>query len=114
VAQTDSTTLADYYTNGLKGFFDRPQDFWSHVFGSGQPLHQRLAGLAALDRFLNDKERAIAAAMAEQIRAKDNLDFHYACQGLLKGWLFVHIPLAYSLIAMAFTHGFLAWTFTSR
>ena len=113
VAQTNSSTLADYYTSRLKPFFDRPQALWRRLGGSHQPRHARLAGLQMLDRFLNDKERAIAARLAEHIRAKENLDFHYACQGLLKGWLFIHIPLAYSLILLGLVHGFLAWSFTS-
>ena len=112
VAQTQSSTLADFYLTRLKTFFDRPSDVLWHLLGSDGPLQARLAGLAALDRFFNDKERVIAATLAEQIRAKDNLDFHFACQGLLKTWLFVHIPLAYSLILVALVHGFLAWSFT--
>lgn len=112
VAETASSTLADYYTSNLKAYFDRPRDGWLHVVGSNSPLHERLAGLAALDRYLNDKERAVAAALADCIRAKDNLDHNRACQGLLKGWLFIHIPLTYSLIIIALVHGFLAWSFT--
>ena len=112
VAQTQSSTLADFYLTRLKDFFDRPRDFRWHLLGSDYPLRARLAALAALDRFFNEKEREIAATLAGQIRAKDNLDLHFACQGLLKAWLFVHIPLAYSLILVAVVHGFLAWSFT--
>lgn len=112
VAETESSTLADFYTVRLKLFFDRPRNWWGHVLGSTRPLHTRLTGLASLDRYLNDKERAVAAALADCIRAKDNLDHHRARQGLLKGWLFVHIPLTYSLIIIAVVHGCLAWAFT--
>jgi len=112
VAETGSSTLADFYTARLKGYFDRPHDFWFHLFGSNRRLHARLTRLAELDRYLSEKERAVAAVLTESIRAKDNLDFHRAGQGLLKGWLFVHIPLTYSLIALAIVHGVLAWAFT--
>ena len=112
IAETESSTLADYYTTRLWNFFDGPRDRWWHVLGSDHPLHARLAHLAELDRYFNDKERAAAAILADCIRAKDNLDFNSACQGLLKGWLFVHIPLTYSLLLVAAVHGFLAWSFT--
>jgi hypothetical protein len=113
VAETGSSTLADLYAKRLKLYFERPADLGWHMLGSNRPLHARLARLTALDRYLNEKERSIAAAMTEHIRAKDNLDFHYACQGLLKTWLFIHIPLTYGLILVALVHGILAWTFTS-
>ena len=112
VAETDSSTLADYYGTRLKPYFDRPGDLWRHLLGSDSPLHRRLVGLAALDRYLTDKERAVAGTLNECIRAKDNLDHNRACQGLLKGWLFIHIPLTYALILVAVVHGFLAWSFT--
>ena len=112
ITETDSSTLADHYTAHLKPFFDRPPKLWWHLLDSQHPLHARLARLAMLDRYLNDKERAVAATLAECIRAKDNLDFHFASQGLLKTWLFVHIPLTYGLILVAVVHGFLAWSFT--
>ncbi|MGH7969299.1 MAG: hypothetical protein ACREIC_11290, partial [Limisphaerales bacterium] len=112
VAEIDSSTLADFYVARLQSYFSRPRDWWWHVVGSDIPLHRRLVGLASLDRYLNDKELAVSATLAECIRAKDNLDHAYACQGLLKGWLFVHIPLTYSLIIIAIVHGFLAWSFT--
>ena len=50
--------------------------------------------------------------LAEFVRAKDNLDFQRAVQGMLKGWLFVHIPLTYALLLFAAVHGLLAWRFT--
>ena len=112
VAETSSSTLADLYANRLKLYFERPADLWWHILGSNRPLHTRLARLTALDRYLNEKERSIAVAMTECIRAKANLDFHYACQGLLRCWLFFHIPLTYSLILVALVHGILAWSFT--
>lgn len=112
VAETDSSTLADFYAARLANYFARPRDWWRHVIGSDGPLHERLIGLAALDRYLNDKERPLAAAIAECIRAKDNLDHSRACQSLLKGWLFTHIPLTHALIIVAVVHGVLAWAFT--
>ncbi len=54
-------------------------------------------------------ERGILAQIVERIRAKDDLDFQQARQGVLKGWLFVHIPLTYSMLLAGMVHGILAW-----
>jgi hypothetical protein len=35
-----------------------------------------------------------------------------SAQGLLKLWLFVHIPLSYALILIGLVHGILAWKFS--
>ena len=43
---------------------------------------------------------------------KDQLDFHQAMQGLLKGWLFVHIPLTYALLLFALVHLVLVYAFS--
>ena len=40
--------------------------------------------------------------------AWDDLDVHAARQGLLKGWLFVHITLSYTLVVLGVLHGVLA------
>jgi len=80
--------------------------------GYSKPLHQLLSELDALDRYLNAEERETMTQLAEFVRAKDNLDFQRAVQGMLKGWLFVHIPLTYALLLFAAVHGLLAWRFT--
>ena len=45
------------------------------------------------------------------IQAKDSLDYHRAMQGLLKGWLFVHIPLTYAMLVFIFVHVVLVHAF---
>ncbi|MHC4995593.1 MAG: hypothetical protein ACYTGQ_11130, partial [Planctomycetota bacterium] len=67
--------------------------------------------LAAYDRYLGDEERAIARELADLVETKDALDYHYAMQGALKAWFFVHIPLTYALILVAVVHAYLIHTF---
>ena len=112
VAATNSSTIADFYQAKLRAYFERPRYLWSHVLGYSKPLHQLLSELEALDRYLNAEERKTMTQLAELVRAKDNLDFQRAVQGMLKGWLFVHIPLTYALLLFAAVHGIVAWGFT--
>ncbi len=43
--------------------------------------------------------------------AKDALDYHHAMQGVLKGWLFVHIPLTYVTLIFIVVHVVIVHTF---
>jgi hypothetical protein len=62
-------------------------------------------------RYLSDQEQASCEKLFTLVRRKDDLDFHEARQGLLKGWLFVHIGLTVVLILLAALHGLVAHAF---
>ena len=55
--------------------------------------------------YLSDDEKVIAEQIREWIETKENLDFQEAAQRLLKGWLFVHIPLSGALLLLGGVHG---------
>ena len=93
-------------------YFSKARNRYAHLFGSAKPLHVMIERIEALGRFLSPEEREIMAEIADRVRAKDNLDFQWHVQGLLKLWLFVHIPLTYGLLILAVAHGLLAWKFT--
>ena len=46
------------------------------------------------------------------MKKKNELDYQYALQGVLKGWLFIHIPLTYGMLLLAITHLVLAYAFS--
>jgi hypothetical protein len=64
-----------------------------------------------LRRYLCEPELAACERLFALVRRKDDLDFHAARQGLLKGWLFVHIGLTYGLVTLAVLHGLIALAF---
>ena len=57
-----------------------------------------------LDRYLNDAERSYHERLQLVANAKDDLDFHYAVQGLMKHWLFVHVPLVAAMLIFVLLH----------
>jgi hypothetical protein len=81
-----------------------------------EQLHDSWAGAMAkldnLKKFLDEKERAIADQLAALARENDDLDFHHARQLRLKGWLFVHIPLTYSLLIFSVAHVVVVYAFS--
>lgn len=108
---TRSSTIADFYEQRLRDYFERTRNHWSHLVANRQPLHSLTSQIQDLDRFCNAEERRIMDDIQDLVRRKDNLDFQRVNQGALKGWLLVHIPLTYALIAFAAVHGVLAWRF---
>jgi hypothetical protein len=107
-----TTTLADFYAARLSGFFAGPANFWPHLFGSRHALNSLLADLGEVKKYLNHAEKSAAIELAALVREKDALDLHRAMQVVLKGWLFVHIPLTYGMLAFIGVHVVLVYAFS--
>jgi hypothetical protein len=102
VAEAKAETVAQFYADHLHDYFLGAQDVPRDL----------LAKLENLKRVLNEQERAVADKLASLILEKDNLDFHYAQQFRLKAWLFVHIPLTYSLLVFSVMHIVVVYAFS--
>jgi len=113
-AETQSTTLADFYVRVLGGYFQRVPPPFASLLGDDPEHHRVTRELAALRRFLNVRELAIADKVAELLEAKRNLDCQLAGQRLLKRWLFVHIPLTYGLLVFIAAHVWLVLNYSHR
>ena len=110
-AESDSTSLARFYAARLQPFFSQMRHFRQHMLQSSRPRRTLLRELAAFQRHLNEQEKQTAVELADSVGAKDDLDYQYALQAVLKCWLFVHVPLTYSLLAFAGFHLFLVSAF---
>jgi len=112
--ETESSTLGNFYVQYLRDFFtERPSVFYA-LGRAGRKWHGLYAETSALDRYLNEREKAIAAEIRDWLETKRNLDFQFAAQRLLKLWLFVHIPFTYSLILLGVAHGIIATLYAGR
>jgi hypothetical protein len=110
---TASSSLSDFYVRHLRAYLDRKPGWWLALAGVDPRLLRVRSELKALQRYLNPDELALARELEECIEAKRDLDYQYAGNRLLKLWLFVHIPLTYSLIILGLVHGFLAVRYTT-
>jgi hypothetical protein len=113
VAEAKSATIAEFYSRRLHPFFASPQNFLSHLVEVRLPLNSLLNDLNDLNRFLNESERKVAAQLVELVRQKDGLDYQHALQLTLRLWLFVHIPVTYSLMLWAIAHIVLVYGFSA-
>lgn len=109
--EVDSTALPDLYLRSLHDFFSGPRNRWAHLRESRGPLRRLLREFEDLERFLGSEEKQTLARLGECVRAKDDLDYHYVHQALLKYWLFVHIPLAYGAALLGVLHVALVYAY---
>lgn len=112
VGEVKSSTIADFYLRELKDFFEGPKNFKAHLFEIRSPLNRLLNKISDVNRYLNEQERATMDKIAAQVRQKDGLDYHHALQLMVKLWLFVHIPLTYSLLLFTLAHIVLVFAFS--
>lgn len=104
VAKTGSSTLGRYYTESLHWYFRRPRFLLSHLVGAGRGARWIGGHIGALRRYLNKDERAVLDEIEVLALRKNQLDAHFAIQSLLKLWLFVHVPAALLVLALAGWH----------
>ena len=112
ISEAKSATIADFYSRELKDFFETRRNFGLHLLEVSGPLNRILNRINDLNRYLNEQERTVLEEIARLVRQKDGLDYHYALQLMLKGWLFVHIPLTYSLLVFTLVHIVLVFAFS--
>jgi len=105
MARSDNgVAIPDFYHKHLDFFFEGPRNQLRHILHSKRHRHQLAQKFSALMPYLNEPEQKVLKQLAEQVQLKDNLDYQYALQATMKLWLFVHIPLTYSLIIFAMFH----------
>jgi len=111
-ATTGSPTISEYHAAHLAHFFSKPKNSLRHLLGSNRHLFEMVKEISNMDRYLNDVERKFAEQLGRLMKKKNELDYQYALQGVLKGWLFIHIPLTYGMILLATIHLVLAYAFS--
>ncbi len=109
--ETGSSTIADYFADRLRPFFDAPRNFWEHNMEIDRGRHTLLREMRDLERYLDDNEKAILRELSELTELKDDLDYQYALQSLLKWWQFVHVPLTYGLLVFVLLHVVVVYAF---
>lgn len=112
VSDNNSGVLSQFYQQRLGSYFSGPIGLSGKILGKDRPLTDIQNELKALFRYLTDEEKEIAERLAIIIETKSDLDFHYVRQGILKYWLFVHIPLTYSMLVFALVHLMLVQVFS--
>jgi hypothetical protein len=59
---------------------------------------------SAVRRYLSDDEKVYLDQLIELAEYKNGLDTHYVYQGVMKGWLLIHVPLTVALLVTSVWH----------
>ncbi|MGE0514473.1 MAG: hypothetical protein AB7E81_02510 [Hyphomicrobiaceae bacterium] len=105
--------IMDLYTDQLAGFFQGPRNFTAHIFGSHRPLKRLMDEIDNLSRYVDRQNQEKLSAIKELLIEKDRLDFAGVYLGLTKAWLFVHVPVTYSLIVLTVLHVVVVYAYSS-
>jgi hypothetical protein len=112
--EAPSEVLSELYLRRLHSFFQRPANFFSHVIHSTKPCTGLLNALTDTRRFLNARDEQTMVHLADCVKRKDDLDYQYAMQSLIKYWLLLHVPLTWALVVFASCHVVIAMAYTSQ
>lgn len=113
VQDGNTRSIARLYAGALSDYFAGPRNTLAHLAASKVPQARLLGQLSAIERYLDEAGKARLQKMRELVEAKSNLDFHYTNGGLMRVWLFVHIPATYALLAAIAIHVVLEYAFTA-
>ncbi|MEL0083073.1 MAG: hypothetical protein VW985_08570 [Gammaproteobacteria bacterium] len=102
--ETGSDTLAKHYVDILSWYFFKPRFRINHLFSGEAHEHWLRGKYRIIERYLAPDEKKYLRRLADIARRKADLDFHYTHQGLLKLWLFLHVPLAAALVVFSMWH----------
>tara|TARA_A100001037_G_scaffold305697_1_gene346847 strand:+ start:22952 stop:23767 length:816 start_codon:yes stop_codon:yes gene_type:complete len=101
---TGSDTLARHYMESLRWYFQRPRFFLSHTLGGAAAEHWINQSYQTVSRYLSEAEREYLNNLNDLAKYKSKIDFHFACQSMMKYWLLAHVPLAAAVLALIFWH----------
>jgi hypothetical protein len=111
VAELGSPLLVEFYSARIAPFMAGARNFWPHVLGSRAPIDRLLVELHDLERYLNPRTQETLRELEDRVIAKDNLDHQHAIGSVIRGWLFLHLPLAYGIFPLVFLHIVLVYGF---
>ena len=104
--------LAEFYTKQLGLFFTKPANLMAHLRGSRGPQVAHATQFDEVERYAKKGEITMLNSLRDLVEQKHMLDFQYSLQLTLRLWLFVHIPLSYSVLVFSMLHIVLVHSFS--
>ena len=112
-AQPYDAWIKDLYSAHLRDFFKGHRNLTSHLVGSQKPLKRLTDEIDGLSRYVDQRSQEKLATIKNLVVEKDRLDFARVYLGLTKGWLFVHVPVTYSLTLLVVLHILVVYAYSS-
>ena len=97
----------------LRPFLQGQRNSTAHLLGSQRPLRRLTDEIDNLSRYVDQRCKEKLTTIKGLVVEKDRLDFARIYLGLANGWLFVHVPVTYSLIVLTVLHVVVVYAFSS-
>jgi hypothetical protein len=101
------------YAELLGTFFTKPRNFLAHLMESRSPQAAHVSMFDEMERYIEKGDLAKFAELRDIVAQKHMLDYQYSLQLALRLWLFIHIPLSYSLLIFSVLHIILVHSFSA-
>lgn len=101
------------YADQLGVFFTKPCNFFAHLRASRSPQAEHASQFDEMDRYIGADDRENFENLRDLVTEKHMLDYQYSLQLALRLWLFIHIPLSYSLLIFSVLHIILVHSFST-
>jgi hypothetical protein len=101
------------YADQFGIFFTKPANFWAHLLESRSPQAAHTSQFDEMERYMEKGELKMFGELRDLVAQKHMLDYQYSLQLALRLWLFIHIPLSYSLVIFSVLHLVLVHTFSA-
>lgn len=112
--KNESACLAEHYLKSLQPFFHKRPSLAYCLNPNGKRRRHLLHELDQVKRYLGPEGRASQATLSQLVQKKDDLDFQWALQNRLRGWVIVHVSLVWSFYLVAACHIYTVVEFHGR
>ena len=112
IDETGSQTLQQLHVKSIAKFFNAESHVLNHLFSDRVPLLELEDEIAACQRYLDSKGSAYLQQLSQLAIHKEELDSQLTLHFVLRFWLFLHVPLTFSLLILASLHLLLAYGFS--
>ena len=101
------------YADLFGTFFTKPCNFRAHLMESRSPQAAHTSQFNEMERYIEKGDLKMFAELRDLVAQKHMLDYQYSLQLALRLWLFLHIPLSYSLLIFSVLHIILVHSFSA-
>jgi hypothetical protein len=105
--------IMELYAGHLRNYFEAGQSYATQLFGLKRQLHMLTNEIDTLSRYVDFDYRERLAVLKSLVTERDRLDFARVHLALSRAWLFVHVPLTYSLVVLTVLHILVVYAFSS-
>ena len=109
LVQGASDVLERFYRSEVRAPLSAVQHSWAFLLDVRGGRERALEPFRRVAQFVDDGERQRVLDLMNIYTEKMELDAHYSLQGILRGWLVLHVPAAGLLLGLVVVHVFAWW-----